>query len=174
MTLICETSCDVDLKEKYDYSILFDNFFSLKSGSKANYLLSLNNKTNSIDTNKNDDKFISDKVKPCLEKLAKVSSTIIAISLKNEKKFVDSILRSGINSIEFKYKVSSLSNVQRQIQELVEKDFDLYCKARNAYKSYVNKYIEEEFSVFKNQEEVDHVNLCHIFGLSTPIHFVVS
>lgn len=122
----------------------------------------------------NEEKHVYDLIKPSLDKLSSITNSIIAISLKNEKNLVDLLLKSNIKSIEFKYKPSSLSNVQKQIQELIEKDFDLYSKARSAYKSYVNKYVNEEISIYKNLEEVDHVNLCFVFGLSTPIQFSVS
>jgi len=69
---------------------------------------------------------------------------------------------------EYEFPMNKLSNVQSQLQRLIEKNYYLNCAARDAYRSYLLSYASHSLRDIFNVHELDLSAVGRAFGFTTP------
>mmetsp|Transcript_20545 Transcript_20545/g.44593 ORF Transcript_20545/g.44593 Transcript_20545/m.44593 type:complete len:582 (+) Transcript_20545:69-1814(+) len=69
---------------------------------------------------------------------------------------------------EYEFPMKKLSNVQSQLQRLIEKNYYLNCAARDAYRSYMLAYASHSLRDIFNVHELDLAAVGRAFGFTAP------
>eukprot|EP00584_Thalassiosira_punctigera_P015698 CAMPEP_0172554352 /NCGR_PEP_ID=MMETSP1067-20121228/54142_1 /TAXON_ID=265564 ORGANISM="Thalassiosira punctigera, Strain Tpunct2005C2" /NCGR_SAMPLE_ID=MMETSP1067 /ASSEMBLY_ACC=CAM_ASM_000444 /LENGTH=584 /DNA_ID=CAMNT_0013342703 /DNA_START=54 /DNA_END=1808 /DNA_ORIENTATION=- len=69
---------------------------------------------------------------------------------------------------EYEFPMNKLSNVQSQLQRLIEKNYYLNCAARDAYRSYLLAYASHSLRDIFNVHELDLAAVGRAFGFTAP------
>lgn len=69
---------------------------------------------------------------------------------------------------EYEFPLKKLSNVQSQLQRLIEKNYYLNCAARDAYRSYLLSYASHSLRDIFNVHELDLAAVGRAFGFTAP------
>eukprot|EP00579_Thalassiosira_antarctica_P013948 CAMPEP_0201938366 /NCGR_PEP_ID=MMETSP0903-20130614/41264_1 /ASSEMBLY_ACC=CAM_ASM_000552 /TAXON_ID=420261 /ORGANISM="Thalassiosira antarctica, Strain CCMP982" /LENGTH=579 /DNA_ID=CAMNT_0048479621 /DNA_START=6 /DNA_END=1745 /DNA_ORIENTATION=+ len=69
---------------------------------------------------------------------------------------------------EYEFPMKKLSNVQSQLQRLIEKNYYLNCAARDAYRSYLLSYASHSLRDIFNVHELDLAAVGRAFGFTAP------
>ena len=66
---------------------------------------------------------------------------------------------------------SNLLQIQKKIEDAVEKNYDLYDLAHNAYKSYIRNYANSKLNIDnkRSADDLDVKNICFQFGFNVPL-----
>jgi len=69
---------------------------------------------------------------------------------------------------EYEFPMKKMSNIQSQLQRLIEKNYYLNCAARDAYRSYLLSYASHSLRDIFNVHELDLAAVGRAFGFTAP------
>lgn len=108
-----------------------------------------------------------------IENLNSKGRKILLIFFENEKSLLEYY---QLNSTLVSFPKNTLFNIQKKVEELVSKDFNLYDSSVLAYKSYIRNYAKSPLNKDKlrNADNLDLKKVCHQFGQSVPMFISIK
>ena len=88
--------------------------------------------------------------------------------LPEELNFLKFLKQAKVPLNEYEFANQKLSNVQSQLESLIEKNYYLHKSARDAYRSYLQSYASHSLKMVFNVETLDLLRVAKGFGFSTP------
>ena len=87
--------------------------------------------------------------------------------LPSELGFLRYLKQAKVPLNEFEFPASKITNVQSQVEKLVEKNYYLNSSAKQAYRSYLQAYASHSLKKIFNVELLDLEKVAQSFGFST-------
>lgn len=92
----------------------------------------------------------------------------LIILLPEELRFLRYLKEAKVPLNEYELPLNKLSNVQSQLEKLIEKNYHLNMSARDGYRSYLQAYSSHSLKDVFNVNELDLQMVAKAFGLNTP------
>eukprot|EP00658_Telonema_sp_P-2_P077086 TRINITY_DN6894_c0_g1_i4.p1 TRINITY_DN6894_c0_g1~~TRINITY_DN6894_c0_g1_i4.p1 ORF type:complete len:544 (-),score=191.03 TRINITY_DN6894_c0_g1_i4:197-1828(-) len=92
----------------------------------------------------------------------------LIVLLPEELRFLKYLKQAKVPLNEYELPVGKLSNVQSQLEKLVEKNYHLNTSARDAYRSYLQAYSSHSLKDVFNVQSLDLQMVAKAFGLQIP------
>merc|ERR1712166_456332 len=99
---------------------------------------------------------------------AEGSGRALLFLLPEELAFLRYLKQAKVPLNEYELPIAKLSNVQAQLEKLVEKNYHLNMSARDAYRSYLQAYSSHSLKDVFNVNELDLQLVAKAFGLNAP------
>jgi ATP-dependent RNA helicase DDX18/HAS1 len=88
--------------------------------------------------------------------------------LPSELGFLRYLKQARVPLNEYEFPMKKISNVQSQLEKLVEKNFYLNKSARDGYRSYLQSYASHSLKNIFNANVLDLQKVASAFGFSVP------
>merc|ERR1712166_576515 len=92
----------------------------------------------------------------------------LIVLLPEELRFLKYLKQAKVPLNEYELPIAKLSNVQAQLEKLVEKNYHLNISARDGYRSYLQAYSSHSLKDVFNVNELDLQLVAKAFGLNAP------
>merc|ERR1711934_1198879 len=92
----------------------------------------------------------------------------LIVLLPEELRFLKYLKQAKVPLNEYELPLSKLSNVQAQLEKLIEKNYHLNTSARDAYRSYLQAYASHSLKDVFNVQALDLQLVAKAVGLQVP------
>lgn len=99
---------------------------------------------------------------------AGTSGRALMFLLPEELGFLQYLRQFRVPLNEYEFPTNKISNIQAQLESLIEKNFYLHKSAREAYRSYLQAYASHSLKTIFNVKELDLQKVAKAFGFTVP------
>lgn len=96
------------------------------------------------------------------------SGKALLFLLPEELNFLKYLKRAKVPLNEYEFPTKKISNIQAQLEKLIEKNYHLHTSARDAYRSYLLAYASHTLKDIFNVHMLDLLRVVKAFGFSVP------
>merc|ERR1711920_1129520 len=86
--------------------------------------------------------------------------------MPEELGFLQYLRRAGVPVAEYSFPPSKISNIQSQLERVIEKNYHLHRSSRDAYRSYLHAYAAHSHKDCFDVHKLDLANVAKAFGFS--------
>lgn len=96
------------------------------------------------------------------------SGKALLFLMPEELGFLQYLRRAGVPVAEYTFPVQKLSNIQQQLERVIEKNYHLHRSSRDAYRSYLHAYAAHSHKDCFDVHNLDLARVAKSFGFSAP------
>merc|ERR1719160_1299771 len=96
------------------------------------------------------------------------SGKALLFLMPEELGFLQYLRRAGVPVSEYTFPMNKLSNIQTQLERVIEKNYHLHRSSRDAYRSYLHAYAAHSLKEVFDVNNLDLAQLAKSFGFGAP------